>query len=207
MAFANEREEGVRYLRNLPGDTRALQGSLDSARQAGLCEPLLRQGANVADVLAVFQSPDYRNRIAVFHYGGHANGYELLLDGGERLHGRGFAAFLGQQRGLQLVFLNGCATEAHARRLLEVGVPAVIATAQAVDDAVATAFASHFYRALASGASIEAGFREAEASVLAARGESPRALYWGGAETVADHLPWALHVRQGAEAVRDWSLP
>ena len=41
----------------------------------------------------------------------------------------GLAAFLGQQRGLQLVFLNGCSTQAQVKGLLEAGVGVVIATA------------------------------------------------------------------------------
>ncbi|MEZ4471740.1 MAG: hypothetical protein R3F60_13265 [bacterium] len=46
---------------------------------------------------------------------------------------------LSSQPGLQLVFLNGCSTEAQVRRLLDLGVPAVIATNRAIDDGVATA--------------------------------------------------------------------
>jgi hypothetical protein len=60
----------------------------------------------------------------------------------------GLARFLAQQRGLQLIFLNACATEGQVMDLLDVGVPAVIATDQAVEDATATAFAARFYKGL-----------------------------------------------------------
>lgn len=207
LAFANEREDGLSYLRNLPEEARELHCALDTARRAGLCELVVRQGANTDDILDVFQSDEYRNRIAIFHYGGHANGYQLLLDGGERLHGEGFASFLGQQRGIQLVFLNGCATEGHARHLLSVGVSSVIATSQRIDDVVATDFSSRFYQALSGGATLNAAFEEAESAVLSSRGKNPRALYRRGEETSADHYPWVLRVCDGAETINDWSLP
>ena len=54
-------------------------------------------------------------RIAVLHYGGHANRYQLLLESaaGHAVapDAGGLAAFLAQQRGLQLVVLNGCSTQ------------------------------------------------------------------------------------------------
>lgn len=68
---------------------------------------------------------------------------------------RGLASFLGQQTGLELVFLNGCATQNQAQGLLDANVSTVIATSQAIDDRVAAEFASRFYRSLAGGASIQ----------------------------------------------------
>ncbi|MCB0185689.1 MAG: CHAT domain-containing protein, partial [Caldilineaceae bacterium] len=92
-------------------------------------------------------------RIALWHYAGHANGYQLLLedDQGQRAlaDAGGLADFLAQQRGLELVFLNGCSTQPQVQGLLDAGISAVIATAQAIDDAVATRFAECFYQSLA----------------------------------------------------------
>ena len=96
--------------------------------------------------------------------------------GGAVAHAEGLATFLGQRRNLQLVFLNGCSTRAQAAGLLEAGVAAVIATARAIEDAVAREFAAAFYTELAAGRDrcappIEA----ARGRVLAARGAAPQA--------------------------------
>ena len=80
LAFANDREDHVRYLRNLPQETRLLRDAIQPAEQSGLCELVVRTNATADDIFKVFQDPAYRNRIAVFHFGGHANGYELLLE-------------------------------------------------------------------------------------------------------------------------------
>jgi len=53
---------------------------LEPAEQAGLCEVVVRKNCKAGDIFKVFQDPKYRNRIAIFHYGGHANGYQLLLE-------------------------------------------------------------------------------------------------------------------------------
>ncbi len=80
LAFANARDDGVPYLRNLPQEARWLRLALRRAERAGLCQLVERNNATLEDILDVFQDPEYRNRIAVFHYGGHANGYQLLTE-------------------------------------------------------------------------------------------------------------------------------
>ena len=50
----------------------------------------------------------------------------------------GLAAFLGQQDGLLLVFLNGCSTQQQTQGLLDANVSAVISTSRVIDDQVAT---------------------------------------------------------------------
>src|SRR5687767_2436316 len=103
LAFANGRDDSVGYLRNLPEEARRLREILEHAQENGLCELVLRQNTTLEEILDVFQDSEYRNHIALFHFGGHANGYQLLL---ETAAGRsaaadagGLAAFLGQQTG------------------------------------------------------------------------------------------------------------
>ena len=210
LTFANDRLEGVGYLRNLPEEARRLRAALEPAEAAGLCELVVRQNATAADVLDVLQDGRYRDRVAIFHFGGHADGYRLLL---ESAAGRiaaadaaGLAAFLGRQRGLRLVFLNGCSTGAQARGLLEAGVAGVVATSQAIDDAAAVEFAARFYRALGGGAAVRRAFNEAAAAVVLGRGEATRD--FGHEEPgQPEGLPWHLRVGEGAELAADWSLP
>lgn len=184
LAFANERNDQVGYLRNLPQEARNIRKALDLARRNKLCDVVERSNSTLKDILEVFQDPEYRNRIAVFHYGGHANGYQLLLESAEgstvAAHAGGLASFLGQQTGLELVFLNGCATQNQAQGLLDANVSTVIATSQAIDDRVAAEFASRFYRSLAGGASIQGAYNEAKYAIQAEHGEDARDLYVEG---------------------------
>lgn len=73
--------------------------------EAGHCEVVERNNATVDAVFDVLQDPRYRDRVAVFHYGGHAGPAELVLEtpagGTELAHAGGLAAFLGEQRGVQ----------------------------------------------------------------------------------------------------------
>ena len=161
-------------------------------------------------MLDTLQDGRYRDRVAIFHFGGHADGYRLLL---ESAAGRiaaadaaGLAAFLGRQRGLRLVFLNGCSTGAQARGLLEAGVAGVVATSQAIDDAAAVEFAARFYRALGAGAAVRRAFNEAAAAVAVGRGEATRD-FLGDEPGEPERLPWLLQIGEGAELAAEWSLP
>jgi WD40 repeat protein len=214
FAFANDRVDGARYLRNLPEELRRVRAAMAVAEKAGLCEIVERANATAAEVLDVFQNPEYRDRVAIFHFGGHAGGAGLLLESAEGratlTHAGGLSRFLGQQRGLTLVFLNGCSTAGQVRGLLDAGVLAVIATCQVIDDAVATELSARFYQSLASGASLKTAFNEAEAAVRTRVGESARHAYRSFVPEMMDEerWPWDLHVAPGAgERFAQWSLP
>jgi hypothetical protein len=216
LAFANDRDDTVGYLRNLPDEARRLRDALGPAEQAGLCEVVVRSNSAAADIFKVFQDPRYRNRVAVFHYGGHANGYELLLESttgnAATANADGLAAFLSQQQGLQLVFLNGCSTVQQTFALLEANISAVISTSRAIDDQVATDFSCQFYQGLAGGAGLQKAFDEAEATIETTCGDDTRALYLNDAAGYtntfdAEQLPWLLSFRPGMDHVASWNLP
>lgn len=162
LVYANDRVDPSRHLRSLADEIALIRNALQAAEQAGLCQVLIEANASAGRVLQVFQDARYRNRIAVFHYAGHADGYRLLLESttGQpaadegAAHAAGLAAFLGEQRGLELVFLNGCSTAPQVQGLLDAGCPAVIATSQAIEDRVAMAFAGAFYQGLGGGAGL-----------------------------------------------------
>jgi WD domain, G-beta repeat/AAA ATPase domain/CHAT domain len=213
VAFANDRVDGVRYLRSLPEEKRLIREALEDA--GDLCEYVERTNATASEIFDVFQNRKYRDRVAVFHFGGHANSYQLLL---EATDGRvaaaeagGLAVFLGLQRGLQLVFLNGCSTRQQASELLKSNVPAVITTSKEIYDKVAMKFAARFYRGLASGASIDKAFKEAEAAIQTTNGGDPRNAYIREQDqrmSQEDGWPWGIEYRQGAESiVSQWNLP
>ncbi|MEM7655405.1 MAG: CHAT domain-containing protein [Bacteroidota bacterium] len=90
------------------------------------------------------------HRLRVFHFGGHANGKQLafLSETGDSAaaYVRGVASLVGKQKGIALVFLNGCSTQGQVETYLKEKLPAVIATTAPVSDSVAQQFASAFYK-------------------------------------------------------------
>jgi hypothetical protein len=210
LAFANVRDDSVPYLRNLPDEQRQIREALEKARIAGLCEIVERPNTTTREILDVFQHPEYRNRIAIFHYGGHANGFQLLLESPEGkaspAYAGGFAEFLGQQTGLQLVFLNGCSTEPQVQGLLRANVSAVIATSHAIIDDIATKLAARFYAGFAGGATIRTAYNEAVASIRTELGDD-LLNYYLEATTGENRFPWDIYLKQGAELTDQWNLP
>src|SRR5271157_926285 len=217
LAFANE-QEGRRYLRDLPEEFRRLQDILNDAERNGLCRLELLPNASLDQIFDVFTRN--RDQVTILHYAGHADSGRLLLEsnvaGGAPAYAAGLATFLGQCGGLQLVFLNGCSTRAQVARLLEAGVAAVIATARAIDDGMARAFAVAFYTELASGLPLRAAYEKARGRVLAAHDTVPEAYYGhrdfgttsesASPDPTDDHgFPWEF--RPGTELVERWSLP
>lgn len=124
LAFANDLVSGGQYLRQLSEEARRLRATLEQGSERdGRTQPysvVVRQNATVEDLFDAFRA--HRDRIVLFHFGGHANGYELYFENAQgqptAARAEGLAAFLGRQRGLRLVFLNGCASRAQARNLL-----------------------------------------------------------------------------------------
>jgi|GEM_PF-2470501 len=219
LAFANEgSNNNPNFLRNLTVEKRFIEDALKNAELNNRTKIYSESDVTLDELYSVFQDERYRDKIVIFHYAGHANENELWVetaDGGNAsFFGAGLAEFLGLQRSLKLVFLNGCATEEHANRLLDVGIPAVLATSHKIDDAQATLFARTFYRGIAGGASIERAFGEAQSSVLARFGASgvSRELYWEGKDTTSTQekpFPWKLFINKehkGFLEPQDWKL-
>ena len=209
LAFANSSEKP---LSKLDEEYRQLKSTVGEAEQKGHCELVVAPFARVDDILDTFDDERYRNRIAVFHFAGHSDSYELLLQAADgkaaAADAGGLAAYLAHQRGLQLVFLNGCSDQPQVQGLLAAGVAVVIATSQAVSDQVATEFAARFYQFLVGGDTIEVAFKKAQAAVQTSRGRDIRDVYARRHDAqVADRWPWDINVRPGAEAVLRWNLP
>lgn len=208
FAFANERtEEG--FLRNLTVEMKFILQAMDPVVREENLHVQLIPAATSEEIRAVFQDKWLAGRVNIFHYGGHATPDRLWLEsssgGNEAFFSEGLARFLGVQQGLQLVFLNACATADQAKRMLQENIPAVIATSQKVPDDIATQFARIFYLGMASGSSIEEAFREAEGYLLGRKGteaflsSNTRSLFWDEEIGFGElDLPWRLFLKQEA---------
>lgn len=222
LAFANERVEG-RFLRKLTIELKLIMNALESAVQKGRIQLKILPAATHEEITAVFQDEWYRDRIWIFHYGGHANDTQILAEdgqGGNRaVFATGLAEFLSKQEGLKLVFFNACATEEQARLLHESPIPSVIATSREILDDQATDFAHIFYRGLAAGESIDEAFGEASGFVKGKYAPSSipkelgtRSLYFDEAESEAptpeeERFPWRLFSNEAGGALPvQWRL-
>jgi WD40 repeat protein/DNA replication protein DnaC len=213
LAFANDRVNDTLYLRNLSEEQRGIRNALNIAVKAELCEVVTRSNASIEDILDVFQDENYNDRIAIFHYSGHANYYRLLV---ETFEGRpspayreGLISFLSKQKGLKFIFLNACSTQQHALELIQAGIPAVIGTSQDIDDQVATKLAIRFYNGIANGFTLERAWREAEYYIKIRMGSSNLndMYHWSQHEKHQDRFPWDIFFKEGAEKVKEWNLP
>lgn len=213
LAFANDRVDNVRYLRNLPKELDEIRKSLDKAVLQGKCEVIYEANTTIDEILNVFQDNRYKDRIAVFHFGGHADGYQLLMENAQGesavAHGQGLVSFLARRNSLQFIFLNGCATSKQAKELADLGVPAVISTASAIQDDIATQFASRFYSAFANENDLQTAWEDAVDSIKITHGTSnPRGLYRKDAPDASDNFPWELSFspKYNISTIQHWDI-
>ncbi|SFF03299.1 CHAT domain-containing protein [Thermoflexibacter ruber] len=224
LAFANDKVNNARYLRNIPAEHNGIRKALQEAEKQGLCEIVERSNASIEQIIDVFQDSRYRDRIAIFHFGGHADGYQLLLESSLHLsgflhlsglkdltgvnqtaHGEGLVAFLSKQKGLQLVFFNGCTTEQQAKELSQAGIPVVIGTVSEVNDEVATDLAVRFYKGIGQEMDLERAWQEAKDEISMKNGTTHlRGLYRKGLrEALPNKMPWEMYAKEEA---KNWKL-
>lgn len=201
LAFANDRQNDAQYLRGLSAELSGIRLALQSARRAGRVEVVERANASLADIIDVFNEPEYQGRIKIFHYGGHANSYQLLLESSagapEYADAKGFARFLARQKSLELVFLNACSTQQQTDYLLSEGVPAAIATSAKISDNIATHLAIRFYKSLAAYLPVAQAFQDATDEVRTLYGEkNVRGMYIeeeGMTDPAPTQFPWDMY--------------
>lgn len=174
-----------------PADAPVVSAAEEEAAIRRAFSGLVRAHLATVDVLRA-ASPDLLHRrlaakpYDVLHFVGHGTYDEQAKTGFLVFQGKGGeprpvdARTLRQVlagRGLSLVFLNACETGRGGRTdfnrgvapsLVAGGVPAVVANQYRVLDEAATAFARHFYRALAQGRDLAESAREARVAVSCA---------------------------------------
>lgn len=215
LAFANDkRNAGAGYLRGLTTERNAIRDALRKAEENGLCQVHIEPDATVDRIFDIFQDKEYRDRIALFHYGGHAESYSLLLEtaSGEKAtaHSEGLVSFLAKQKSLKLVFLNGCSSQKQSEDLVAAGLPAVIGTSQVIDDNIATGLATRFYKGLSSGMTIERAWTDSIDQVKTEKGTGNASVFFQEGILGApgeEQFPWKLYTGEGAEFSKAWNLP
>ena len=206
LTFANQQDDA--YLEYLKRESSRLDYTLSTLHDKGAIEVYREESATTESVVGLIERFD--ERIAVFHYGGHADGATLRLEDRDG-NATGLAEMLGRLPNLQLVFINGCASKGQVEQLLKEGVKAVIATAVAIDDEKAVVFAESFYRSLSNGHALRSAFERAVSNMKFVYGGDFDAniVRTGEADVQGDaeRMPWGLYINEGADAVLQWELP
>jgi len=215
LAFANDKQNtGAGYLRGLTQERNAIRDALMKAEENGLCQVIVEPDVTVDRLFDVFQNSAYRDRIAIFHYGGHADSYSLLLEsasgGKATAHSEGLVSFLAKQKSLKLVFLNGCSSQKQSEELIAAGLPAVIGTSQSINDTIATGLSTRFYKGLASGMTVERAWTEAIDQTKTENNTSnTTSLLVEGilGEPGVEQFPWKMYTGEGGAFSKAWNLP
>lgn len=205
LTFANQQDA---YLEHLKEESDTLNYILSTLHDKGAIEIYKEDRATTENVIGMLDR--FNERIALFHYGGHADGSSLRLEGGDG-NATGLAEMLGRLPNLKLVFLNGCATQPQVEELLAQGVKAVVSTAVKIDDERAVVFADNFYRALSNGHSIRSSFERAVSNMKFVYGGNFDATIVRKGEMAVhantDLMPWGLYLNEEDDDVLQWELP
>lgn len=205
FAFSNDQDAHLDTLRK---EGRGIEDALFPLHKNNFIEFHIKEGADIEDLFQAFNR--FNNEIAIFHYGGHANGSQLKMVDASA-DSRGVAELLGSQKHLKLVFLNGCSTKEHVKLLLEHGVKAIIATSVPIKDQMATEFSIIFYKNLSFHLSIEESFQKASTFVQTKYGHKNnldiRRSFLAQNMKEDEELPWGLYIKEGHEEILTWSLP
>lgn len=151
----------------------------------------------------------YRAHIRMFLFSGHAGQHQLIVDD-VSASATGIAHLLGQCPKLQVVFLNGCSTKGQVDRLIQAGVPAVIATSAEIDDAKAKLFSTRFFQSMIDMASVQEAFELAKGELLTSYPDidvnsATELPSWSTDEE--KESTWGLYTKTPNASVLSWKLP
>lgn len=201
LAFANDRKG--KFLRSIAEEHRGIKNSLQDLHEKGLLKLVELPDARIEDIFDAFRKN--KDKVRIFHYGGHADDFELLLSSsGEALDIKSFSQYLSQQKGLKLAFMNACTTLKQRESLEAAGVPSMILTHREIGDKAAKDFSRKFYDNLASGREILRSFEEAQSELQNQKESLFRSLNFGDEEEISERtLPWELF----QTSADTWTLP
>lgn len=153
-AFANPNQD-LQYLNEEQKEIQKLLMPLES--QGQIAKHYNINNTSLSDYFDFIKA--WEHRLSIFHFGGHAGSLEIRLQDGKVFFEHLAQELLNRNAdSLQLVFLNGCATQAHVQNLFDLGANAVIATTNAVGDEQASLFAIAFYQNLVNGDTLAQAF-------------------------------------------------
>ncbi len=214
LAFAQN--EKYPELRQLELEIEAISKTLDSfASNIGdsntqIVNNFLNTPVRISEHLS-----NHPNQAIIFHFAGHADKNHIVLENAIA-KGEGLSASLETQENLILVFLNGCSTKSQVEKLLDIGIPAVIATSAPVGDTSAKEFAIDFYNSFCSekgeiNKTLYQAFEDAakkqkwytEIEILE---ETNRGALIKKKKDSPESFKWGLYFREKNKSIKEWTL-
>lgn len=145
----------------------------------------------------------------MFHYGGHADQHNIVLDGFRNLDKIRLSRLLlpKENHNLSIVFLNGCLTYGQVGLLTAKGVKIIIATNVNVNDTEAVRLSKFFYKCFfEKNYTLKSAFESAEATVKG-KNSYPITVNSGEIdETQPMPSSWTLFVHSKHTEVLNWTL-
>jgi CHAT domain-containing protein len=195
-AFANPAQD-LQYLNKEQKEIQKLLMPLESQEQ--IAKHYNINDTSLQDYFDFIKA--WENRLSIFHFGGHAGSLEIRLQDGKVFFEHLAKELINRNpSSLQLVFLNGCATQAHVQNLFELGAKAVIATVDDVKDGQASSFAIAFYQNLVNGDTLTQAFSSAVNFIQSPKGSSQRfrqgsrPIRWSKRLDHQGEFPWGLYI-------------
>ena len=157
LATANFYED-QRWRKQLHQEASLVHKLLSGEQTRGACRLIREEPENGIFLFDQIRQFRHNPQVRLLHIAGFSRGEYLHLQSGfgeSGLRPREVAQLIGQLPGLQLLFLNGCATPAMLEALLPCGIPAIIVSRTEHHRKQQLDLARLFYGALAEGRSLE----------------------------------------------------
>ena len=152
-----------------------------------------------------------KRRIALFHYGGHADQDNVELNS-DPFFLEEIVPLMVKNWKPKMVFLNGCSTGGMAEMMCKAGIQTVIGTEKPVCDREAMDFSLNFYKSLIKDWTVKDSFDHASSMFRASgrrtqyfRNPDARNLHIPGAEVALriNEVPWKIFIRKKSR----WRIP
>ncbi len=171
FAFANDRNDYSKNLRNLPKELDTIENVLKTAEKQDLCEIEILYNTNFKKLLDLTQDSRYRDHLAMLHFGGHGDKDLLVLEneegGQDFIEADALVGLLSMRKNLQFVFLNACNTQEIALKFATKGISAVGTKGKIYDDEMLLALVYRFYHAIGEQMTIQGAWQETELAIKA----------------------------------------
>ncbi|MEL7339808.1 MAG: hypothetical protein AAGM67_04920, partial [Bacteroidota bacterium] len=163
----------------------------------------------------LFRKYAFDESVKVLHIIGYARGDYLHFEGGlgeEAYDVRSFIRQIEKLPGLEVVFVNGCATNELLEALLLANIPAVMVTQTPHRDRAASQLSQEFYQTIAEGYSVRDAIEKMRLKYGKKFGFYPvvydfeqDALRWEGKRGI--HLQWGVYMLEANKHSLDFHLP
>lgn len=195
---------------NLVRERIKLEDVLDEYSRYGVIEIVVESNISLEDLIDKIHSKNIDRQIFGFYYSTDSVSEETLLAKYTDERMSSCIEKLAALKELRFVVLNGNASEQLAKRLLELGVPAVIGISDKLNRFEASDFAEMFFNYVVETNDIERAFEETELKVLS---------YWGGrlkfenkywddemSSPISNfQLPWKLFKNENSRLDEKWN--